>query len=104
MSYRVLPVFVAILALICLVSGPVMAENPHEGKIVRAGNGKLTMTDKDGKNEHTHTITANATIKCDDKECKLEDLKPGYVVKVTTEKQGDKQVVTKVECKKKDSK
>ncbi len=102
MSYRVLPVFVAILALVCLVSGPAMAaDKPHEGKIVRAVDGKLTMTDKDGKNEHTHTVAANATIKVDDQVCKLEDLKPGYVVKVTTEKRDNKEVATKIEAKKK---
>lgn len=72
----------------------------HEGKVVKAGGGKLTMTDKDGKNEHTHTIGADAKITMDGKDAKLEDLKAGSAVTVTTEKKGDKVVVTKVEGKK----
>jgi len=71
-------------------------ERTHEGKVVKAGDGKLTMTDKDGKNEHTHAVPANARITCDGKECKLEDLKPGFFVKVTTK--GDEQTVTRIEA------
>jgi len=71
----------------------------HEGVIVKAGEGKLTMTDKDGKNEHTHTVAADAKITCDGKECKLEDLKKGFPVKVTT-KEGDKKVAVRIEAKK----
>ncbi len=103
MSYRVLPIFVAILALVCLVGSPALADDKdktHEGKVVRAGDGKLTMTDKDGKNEHTHTLAANATIKVDNKEAKLEDLKPGFTVKVTTEKRGNTEVATRIEARK----
>jgi len=74
-------------------------EGTHEGKVVKAESGKLTMTDKDGK-EHSHDIGADAKVTCDGKECKLEDLKAGYPVKVTAEKKGDKVVVTKVEAKK----
>lgn len=69
----------------------------HEGKVVKAEAGKLTMTDKDGKNEHAHAVPADAKVSCDGKDCKVEDLKPGTKVKVTTEKVGDKVVVTKVE-------
>ena len=72
----------------------------HEGKVVKAGDGKLTMTGKDGKNEHTHAIGADAKITLDGKDAKLDDLKAGMAVKVTAEKKGDKVVVTKVEGKK----
>jgi len=46
---------------------PVFAEEEekagtHEGKIVKIEAGKLTMSDKDGKNEHTHAIPADAKI------------------------------------------
>jgi predicted regulator of Ras-like GTPase activity (Roadblock/LC7/MglB family) len=68
----------------------------HEGKVVKAEAGKLTMTDAAGK-EHAHTVGADAKVTFDGKECKLEDLKAGTKVKVTTEKKGDKIVVTKVE-------
>lgn len=70
----------------------------HEGKVVKVEKDKLTMTGKDGK-EHSHTIPADAKISCDGKECKLEELKAGTGIKVTTEKKGDKVVVTKIEGK-----
>jgi hypothetical protein len=72
----------------------------HEGKIVMAGNGRVTMTDKDGKNEHTHEVAQDAKVSCDGKECRLEDLKKGYSVKVSTEKRGGKEVATRLEAKK----
>jgi hypothetical protein len=101
MLQRSLPVFLAVLALVCFVCLPGLADDKnakvHEGKVVKAGDGKLTMTDKDGKNQHIHQVLATTKITCDGKECKLEDLKPGYNVKVTTT--GDAaQTVTKIEA------
>ncbi len=60
------------------------AEKSHDGKIVKAGDGKLTMTDTAGKNKHTHDVAADAKITCDGKEVKLADLKAGDSVTVTT--------------------
>jgi hypothetical protein len=102
MLYRVLPVFVLALTVAFLTGGAVLADDAktHEGLVVNAADGKLTMTDKDGKNEHTHQVDADTKITCDGKECKLEDLKKGFAVKVTTEKKADKEKVTKIEAKK----
>ena len=72
----------------------------HEGTVVKAEDGKLTMTDKDNKNKHTHNIGPDAKITVDGKEGKLTDLKAGYEVKVTIEKKGTENVVTKVDAKK----
>jgi hypothetical protein len=92
----------ALLAVmgLALWIGTASAEDPkpgtHEGKVVKTEPGKLTMTDKQGKNEHTMTIPATAKITFEGKACKLEDLKPGTTVKVTAEKEGDKVVITSV--------
>jgi hypothetical protein len=95
--------FFAVLALVLATGAPVLADDTHDGKVVRAGSGKLTMTDKDGKNEHTHDVPATAKItNADGKDCKLEDLKKGQNVKVTTQKKDGKDVVTKVEARKDD--
>jgi hypothetical protein len=99
MLYRVLPLFVAALALVLLAGAPVLAADTHDGFVVKAGDGKLTMADKDGKNEHTHDVDKAAQITCDGKDCKLEDLKKGVAVKVTAEKKGDKSVALKIEAK-----
>ena len=74
------------------------ANNTHTGVVVSTVDGKLTMMGKD-KKEHTHTVAKDATITCDGKDCKLEDLKKDQRVTVTVEKQGDDVVVTKIEAK-----
>jgi cell envelope opacity-associated protein A len=58
-------------------------DKTHEGFVVSVAEGKLTMADKDGKNEHTHDIPATARITLDGKAAKLADLKKGDSVKVT---------------------
>src|SRR5437763_13293108 len=84
MLQRSLVVFLAALALVIfLTPGAVAADKVHEGKVVKAGDGQLTMTDKDGANKHTHKVPATVAITCDGKDCKLEDLKEGNWVKVT---------------------
>lgn len=88
-------------AMLLLAWGmPSFAEEVHEGKVVKVEEGKLTMTDKDGRNEHSHMIPTDATITCDGKTCKLEDLTKDCWVTITREKKGSEMVVTKVEAKK----
>jgi hypothetical protein len=90
MFHRVLPLLLATLALFLFVSQPVLAaDTTHDGTVVKAGDGKLTMTDKDGK-EHSHNVGNDTKVTLDDKPAKLEDLKAGYQVTVTMR---DNQVV-----------
>src|SRR5262245_8984896 len=104
MTHRVLPLLLAVLALVLWAGGTALAEDlkegTHTGKVVKAAGGKLTMTGKDGKTEHSHEVTADAKITCDGKACKLEDLLKGYEVTVTIEKRAGKLVATKLEGKK----
>ncbi|MFL5342890.1 MAG: hypothetical protein ACJ8F7_22375 [Gemmataceae bacterium] len=90
------------LALVTFVS-QVGAEEKnataHEGKVVKAGDGKLTMTGKDDQKEHTHVIKPGTKISCDGKACNLEDLKAGFMVKVWVKDDADKSV-SKIEAKK----
>jgi anti-sigma-K factor RskA len=51
------------------------------GTVSVAGDGKITVTDKDGK-DHAMTVAKDAKISCDGKECKLEDLKKGTAVTI----------------------
>jgi hypothetical protein len=95
---------VAAIALVMFVGQPAFAEKAaaekggktHEGTVVKAGDGKLTMK-SEGK-EHTHDVAPNAKITCDGKECKLSDLKEGYKVKVTTT--DDLKTATRIEATK----
>jgi hypothetical protein len=101
MSYRMLPLLLIALALACVVALPIYAadkdkDNSHEGTVVKAGDGKLTMTMKDDKKEHTHDVAKDARITLDGKAAKLDDLKAGMMCKVTTD---DKNVATAIDAR-----
>lgn len=96
MLHRVLPVFLAAMAIALFAVQPAFADDKsHEGVVVSAGDGKLTMTYKDDEKKHTHDVTKDAKITLDGKAGKLEDLKAGFHVKVTMD---DKHAVTKIEA------
>jgi len=61
--------------------------NSHSGTVVSAAADKLVMTGKD-KKEHSHDVLPSAKIMFDGKEVKLEDLKKGTMITVTTDKDG----------------
>jgi CTP-dependent riboflavin kinase len=61
------------------------ASRSHDGKVVSITGDKLVMTNVEGKEEHTCTLTADAKVTCDGKVCKAADLKPGMRIRVTTE-------------------
>jgi hypothetical protein len=91
----------ASLAVALFVSAPALAnkdaiDKTHDGKVVSVIGDKLVMTGKDGK-EHTHTLLLDGKVTCDGNSCKLEDLKPGMRIRVTT-KEGDMQTVTRIEA------
>ena len=71
----------------------------HEGTVVKAGDGKLTMTAKADQKEHTHAIKPGTKIMCEGKACTLDDLKVGFIVKVWVKDDADK-TVSKIEAKK----
>jgi hypothetical protein len=104
MMLRTLFTTLAALSLALWAGGIATADDAakpgtHQGMVVKAADGQLTMSDKDGKEQHTHVVAIDAKITRDGKEAKLEDLKPGDQVRVTAEKKGDKTMVTKIEAK-----
>jgi hypothetical protein len=107
--YRVLPLCLVVLALaLFVVTVPVLAADvkdkadqadTHEGTVVSATATKLVMKGtKDGKEvEMTHTIAPDAKVTLDGKDAKIDELKPGQKIRVTTKK-GDEKTVVKVEA------
>jgi hypothetical protein len=85
-------------------AGMAQADDPkpgtHEGIVVKVDGNNLTMSDKMGKDKHTHAVPADAKVTLDGKPAKLADLKPGTDIKVTAEKKGEKVVITKIEAEK----
>jgi len=77
-----------VAALVVLAPNAWAADKTHDGIVVSVAEGKLVMSDKDGKNEHTHTIGATAKVSLDGKAAKLSDLKKGDAVRVTAGEDG----------------
>jgi hypothetical protein len=102
-----LPLFLLAVTLVLFAGSAALADdenkdnakgNMHEGTVISVTDTKLTMKAKgEDAGEHTHTLAADAKVICDGKECKLEELKPGMKVRVTTKK-GDRAVAIKVEA------
>jgi len=77
----------------------VQAADMHQGKVVGTSTGKLTMTDAEGKNQHTMDVPTTAMVMRDGKTATLADLKAGDMITVTTDKTGGAATVTKVDAK-----
>ena len=91
-----LPLFFVAVAIALFAVQPAVADDKtHEGTVVSASAGKLTMTMTGDDKKHTHDVAQNAKISLDGKAAKLEDLKMGFHIKVTTD---DKNVVKSVEA------
>ena len=60
----------------------------HDGVVLSATAGKLTMTDKEGKNEHTHEVTLVAKITLNGQPAQLAQLMKGDMVSVTQDPEG----------------
>ncbi len=61
------------------------ASSFHDGKVVSITGNTLVMTDLQGKEEQTCTLTADVKITCDGKVCKAAELKPGMKIRVTSQ-------------------
>jgi len=79
-----------------VAADPPEGSKTHDGVVVSAADGKLTMSMSDGT-EHSHMIGANVAITIDGKEAKLTDLTKGDKITVTTNAEG---AVTAVSCMK----
>lgn len=85
--------FVALALALFLGQTAFAEEKSHEGLVVKTAEGKLTMTMKDGSNEHSHDVTKETKVFLDEKAAKLDDLKKGFHIKVWM----DGKKVTKIE-------
>jgi hypothetical protein len=72
------------------------ADDTKAGTFVSFKDGTLTWTNKDGKDVKA-TLAKDAKITCDGKDCKLDDLKKGATITVTT-KDGDPTVAVKIDA------
>lgn len=94
--------FVAVLLMSTfLLAGPALCSaDTREGKVMKAGGGKLTLVDNQGKNEQSFEVASDAVITLDGKTCKLDDVPQASWASVTTEQRGEKTYATKIEAQK----
>lgn len=78
-----------------------MFAHTHEGKFVSIKDHKLVMMELKGK-EHSHVLADDATMTCDGKACKVDQIKAGMKIRVTTNREGANHV-THVEALDKDT-
>lgn len=88
----------AVVALSLLLSQSSWSgdDKPHHGTVVKVADGKLTMTFKGDKKQHTHEVAKDAKITVDEKNAKLDDLKEGFHVHVWM---NSTHALTKIEAK-----
>lgn len=91
---------VSVGAALAVAADPPEGTKQHDGVVVSAGDGKLTMSMSDGT-EHSHVIGANVAITIDGKAAQLSDLKKGDKITVTTDAE---KRVTAVSCMRQDEK
>ena len=68
-----------------LDKNPEFASNYRDGKVVRITGNKLFMTDTQGMEEHTCTLSVNVQVTRDGYACRSSDLRPGMRIRVTSE-------------------
>ena len=97
MMYRISFLAAVAIAVAALAGRPLLAadDKAHEATVVKAGDGKITLTLKGDDQKHTHDVAKDAKITLDDKEAKLEELKEGFHAQVMI---NDKFVVTKIDA------
>ena len=96
-----IPFLAAMTVALLALTGPSLCaadDKVHEATIVKAGEGKITLTFKGDDSKHTHDVAKDAKITLDNKDVKLEDLKEGFSVKATMD---DKFVIHKIDAKSK---
>jgi hypothetical protein len=101
MVFRISGLAILAMALVSVAGMQLRAADDmvHEATVVKAGDGKISLTFKGDKKKHTHDVAKDAKITLDGKDAKLEELKEGATVKATMD---DKFVVHKIEAKSKD--
>ncbi len=81
-----------VLFVFGLLAQPEVSVEPkmqsHDGVVVSSTAGKLTMSDKDGKNEHSHEVTLIAKVTLNGQPVQLAQLSKGDMVSVTMDAEG----------------
>jgi hypothetical protein len=95
---RLLSILLVGLALTSFAS--VAVDEVHEGKVLQAKDGKISLQDKDGNSE-VFEVAPDAKIMLDGKAVKLEEIAIGNIAKVTVKTVGDKKTATVIDAKSK---
>jgi uncharacterized protein involved in outer membrane biogenesis len=92
---------ILLLGLVFANFAAAAVDDVHEGKVLAAADGKITIQDKDGNSE-VFTVAADAKITFDGKPAELEEVANGSRAKVTVKTAGDKKTAVIIEAKSKE--
>ena len=95
--FRLFSLLLVGLVLSCAV---VAVDEVHEGKVLLAKDGKISLLDKDGNSE-VFEVAPDAKITLDGQPAKLDEIAGGNRAKVTVKTTGDKKLATVIEVKSK---
>ena len=100
MKTRFTKMAIALFALTWLVVAQTMAADAVEGTIESAGNGKISIKDKNGT-VRRFDVDSACKITLDGKEAKLDSLGVGSTASITTESKNNKTVAVMIEARSK---
>ena len=96
--WRIMMLLVAAAVAITLLPSSLEAAVTHEGRVVSAGSGRITIIDKNGENEK-FDVADDARITRNGNAANLGDVEEGDVVKVTVAERNGKPVAVVIEAK-----
>jgi hypothetical protein len=100
MAKRLILAVIVTLGLVCAASLALADDKStsHQGIVVSVEGNRLTMTDLQGRNQHTHLVPDWAAITCEGTVCSLQQLKRGMHITVTMQQVGDRRVAGLIEA------
>ena len=90
-----------VVAVLFLLPQIARADGVHKGKVLNAGEGKISILDQDDETE-TFAVAKDAKITRNGKAASLDDIEDGDMVKVTTKKVDGKETAVAIEAKAKE--
>lgn len=88
----------AFLGMLTICSIALAANRLYEGKVVLAGESRVTVVDKDGDNDD-FLVTSSTKITRDGKSAKLEELEAGDRVRISAQAKGTSLVASEIEAR-----
>lgn len=85
----------SVMTCVALMTTVLIAADSYEGKVLKAGDGKITFKDKSNE-EKTFDVSEKAKITRNGKDATLDDIEDGDSVQITASKKNEKFIATAI--------